>query len=286
MANIEDYKRATIAALLSDEILVGGLVLKGGNALDLAYNLSNRGSVDIDFSMEGEFSDKEFKRITNQLDYLLNQEFNRLGLKVFDISFFPKPEEVHEDNKDFWGGYKIEFKTIALETWKKHEGDLSYLQRSAIQIGKNGSSRFTVDISKYEFIGKTKWVDIEGASVRVYTPEMLAIEKLRALCQQIAEYKEIIHTATRTSRARDFYDIYNLAESFSLDFSSTENIQLVKNIFEAKKVPLYFICKVKDEYDFHEGSWESVLQTVRQSEEMKPFDFYFKYVLEKFSHLC
>ncbi len=40
---------------------MGILVLKGGNALDLVYDISNRGSIDIDFSMESDFTEKEKK---------------------------------------------------------------------------------------------------------------------------------------------------------------------------------------------------------------------------------
>jgi len=48
-------KRLIIAALVSDDELVGTLVLKGGNALSLAHKLESRASFDLDFSMEGEF---------------------------------------------------------------------------------------------------------------------------------------------------------------------------------------------------------------------------------------
>ncbi len=48
-------KRLIIAALVSDDELVGTLVLKGGNALSLARKLESRASFDLDFSMEGEF---------------------------------------------------------------------------------------------------------------------------------------------------------------------------------------------------------------------------------------
>ena len=37
---------------------------------------------------------------------------------------------------------------------------------------------------------------MEGATVYVYSPEMLAIEKYRALCQQVPEYKNVIKSMT------------------------------------------------------------------------------------------
>ena len=43
------------------------------------------------------------------------------------------------------------------------------------------------------------------------------------------------------SRARDFYDIYNLTKTFTINYASSDNIELCKNIFDAKHVPLEFI---------------------------------------------
>lgn len=59
----------TLKALMADDLLMSGLVLKGGNALHLAYDITNRGSVDIDFSMKNEFSEKDFKRLNLNYSY-------------------------------------------------------------------------------------------------------------------------------------------------------------------------------------------------------------------------
>jgi len=50
-------------------------------------------------------------------------------------------------------------------------------------------------------------------SIPVYTLEMIAIEKLRATCQQMPEYG--IRGAA-TQRARDFYDIHLIVTSEEL----------------------------------------------------------------------
>ena len=127
--------------------------------------------------------------------------------------------------------------------------------------------------------------DIEGAVVYVYTPEMLAIEKLRAICQQNPDYRNIIFSKAQTSRARDFYDIYNLAKSFSIDFSLIENIDLCKNIFDAKRVPYGYIQDIKNQRELHRESWESVINTVGINEELKDFDYYFDFVIQQFKHI-
>ncbi|RZK44951.1 MAG: hypothetical protein EOO61_01945, partial [Hymenobacter sp.] len=54
---LDRIKRLVIVALVTDDILMETLVLKGGNALSIAYGVGNRGSVDLDFSMEQDFED-------------------------------------------------------------------------------------------------------------------------------------------------------------------------------------------------------------------------------------
>jgi predicted nucleotidyltransferase component of viral defense system len=49
-------KRQTLVALFSNPLFRDLLVLKGGNLLDIAFNVSTRSSVDLDFSIEGEFT--------------------------------------------------------------------------------------------------------------------------------------------------------------------------------------------------------------------------------------
>ncbi|OJV81798.1 MAG: hypothetical protein BGO34_08400 [Bacteroidia bacterium 44-10] len=82
--NIDDIKIMTLKALMADDLLMSGLVLKGANALHLAYDITNRGSVDIDFSMENEFLEKDFKRLKNIFSNLLNEEFNKVDYVIYD----------------------------------------------------------------------------------------------------------------------------------------------------------------------------------------------------------
>ena len=114
---------------------------------------------------------------------------------------------------------------------------------------------------------------------------MLALEKLRALCQQVPEYRGIVFSMTPKSRARDFYDIYNLTRSFSIDYKIPENIELCKHIFDAKRVPLDFINKIEDQRELHRQSWNSLTDTVGEKEILKDYDFYFDFVIEQLGHL-
>ncbi len=55
--DINGIRRLVIVAMFTDDILFEKLVLKGGNAISLVYGYGNRGSLDVDFSMEEEFCD-------------------------------------------------------------------------------------------------------------------------------------------------------------------------------------------------------------------------------------
>ncbi|MBT2563763.1 nucleotidyl transferase AbiEii/AbiGii toxin family protein [Pedobacter sp. ISL-68] len=277
---LDQIKRLTITALLNDEVLMALLVLKGGNAIDLLYDLSNRGSIDIDFSMEKDFTEKEIGYVRNQIDYILNSEFNKHGLQVIDVRFIDKPKNIREEVKDFWGGYKIYFKVISSERFSALEGDVVKCVREAIPISGNNSTVFEVDISKYEYVADKRAKDFEGTIVYVYSPEMLALEKYRALCQQNPSYRDIVYSMTSKSRARDFYDIHNLVSSFNLKFDSDEDLGILTSIFDAKKVPLDYLLSLNDQYELHRQSWDSVLDTIDVREKPKEFDYYFQFVLD------
>jgi selenophosphate synthetase-related protein len=109
---------------------------------------------------------------------------------------------------------------------------------------------------------------------------MIAIEKLRAICQQMPEYELRPYAKPR---ARDFYDIRTIIKAGNIDIAAPENIELVKHIFEAKEVPLNLLGKIKDTRDFHVADWEAVKQST--SGEIEEFDFYFDYVVREVNKL-
>ena len=83
-----------------------------------------------------------------------------------------------------------------------------------------------------------------------------------------------------TPRARDFYDVHTIMVAGNIDITSSDNVELIKNIFEAKEVPLTFLAKIplKDTRDFHAVDWEAVKQST--TGEIEEFDFYFEYVVQ------
>lgn len=111
---------------------------------------------------------------------------------VFDVKLNERPEHIREEVKSFWGGYLLEFKIIKREEYDKLSLEIDTVRRNAIPIKPDGSTKFTVDISKYEYVGRKEKRELDGSIVYVYSPAMLVLEKLRAICQQLPEYKEII----------------------------------------------------------------------------------------------
>ncbi len=276
---IDKIKMLTLRALVSDEKLMYGLVLKGGNALQLAYNITDRASMDIDFSIDGDFTKNDFLHLDRTLHSLLSSEFEKENLVVIDVKFREKPSN---NPIKQWKGYELSFKIVPLE--KYNPDDINRTRNAAITIYDNHSTKFIVEISSYEYTKDKKIVEKDGTIFYVYTPEMIVFEKIRALCQSIPEYKKIIPTARQKGRARDFYDIWNICQNFDIDFSLLKNKQMFIEIFNAKLVPLNFTDLLENYRDFQKENWSSVIDTITH-ENLKNFDFYFDYVLEKIKEI-
>ncbi len=245
--------------------------MKGGNAISLVYKYGARSSLDVDFSIEGEFEDTEgaAKRIARAL----TDRFDAAGFIVFDCDFRARPLVPPVDNPK-WGGYRIQFKIIGRDKHHRLNGDPEAIRRNATVIGPLQQRAFTIDISRWEFCeGKTE-TQLEEFTIYVYTPPMLAIEKIRAICQQMPEYRARV---AKTARARDFYDIHAIIEESKIDLADRGNLELAIQIFAAKEVPLELMGLTEKYREFHRQDWPSVEATV--AEDLKPFDFYFDFVL-------
>ena len=114
---------------------------------------------------------------------------------------------------------------------------------------------------------------------------MIVFEKVRAICQQLPDYRNQITSFTPRARARDFYDIHYIMETHPIDPTTKENKELIINIFKAKRVPISFINQIRLNKSIHTDNWKSVQDTVSSKTELKDFDFYFDYVLERFENI-
>ena len=107
---------------------------------------------------------------------------------------------------------------------------------------------------------------------------MFIAEKMRALCQQMAEYGPVVHRSRPTAaRAKDFVDIYVLAKKYGVDFTSEEFRRTLTNVFEKKRVPLSLLGRIRDEKEHHKANFQSVRDTIAADFDLQDFDFYFDF---------
>src|SRR5208283_2597652 len=203
ISKLDEIRKLGIIAMFSDDELMDMLVLKGGNAIALFYSEYSRASIDLDFSLCDDFDKEKFEIIEAKIRRVLESTFQEHGYLVFDFKFYAKPKVRKEGLKDFWGGYRVEFKLIEQERLKDFDGDIQKMRVSAMALGSGEKKPFTIDISKHEFCGPKAEKELDGFTIYVYTPEMMVIEKIRAICQQMHEYPY----GTKSARARDFFDI-------------------------------------------------------------------------------
>jgi hypothetical protein len=273
-----EVRRLTIVALFSDDRLFEQIVLKGGNALNLVYGLSPRTSLDLDFSIEEDFTDLDDTR--GRIFRAVKERFSSAGFVVFDKSFHPKPQVLGPNQEAWWGGYELKFKLIEEAKYNALGGSLEAIRRNALVVGPEQRRKFSVDMSKFEYCEGKVERELDSYTIYVYSPVMIVVEKLRAICQQMPEYAP---RSQPSPRARDFYDIWRVMTATSLSLTTPEIIELAKHIFAAKKVPFALLAKVSDQREFHRPDWPAVVDAV--AETLNDFDFYFDFVVEQVSVL-
>lgn len=179
------------------------------------------------------------------------------------------------------GGYVAEFKLLEEARYKQIGNDKQARGRESMVIGPDQQRKFTIDLSKFEYTQGNIVREIDSFDVRVYTPDMIALEKLRAICQQMPEYAL---NRARSARARDFFDIYQIHAVTGFRIGLPENEQLLRHIFAAKDVPLEFLQLIAAQREFHRPDWDSVRLSIN-NDNLKEFDFYFDFVVEEVAAL-
>ena len=252
-----------IAAVSDDPTLREQLVLKGGNALALIHKIGMRTSLDIDYSMSDDLAQPHEFGMT--MERALRSRFEPHGLVVFDFTFEPRPKSASAAAN--WGGYNAEFKLATNET-ESASSDLNQMRRQALTIDDDpqGSRRFRIEISKFEFCSDQQEVTVTGDVVcRVYSLDLVAAEKLRSLCQQMEEYGRRRHP---TPRSRDFYDLHAVMTEGGVDLAHPDLHALVRASFVQKEVPLTLLAALDRYVEFHERDWDQVLNAIPAGKRM------------------
>lgn len=277
---LDKIRKTAIIGLFSDDYMLQTLVLKGGNALNFAYNISSRSSVDIDVSMQKDFG-LSLDEAGRRLESSLKTAFSDEGYELFDYEIAKKPSILSEDLQDFWGGYRIEFKLAPKELFETYRNELGNLRRRSTAIDDKQRRKFKIDFSNYEYCQAKKSLDMGGYIIYVYTPRALVCEKLRAVCQQMDAYREVVPMMKKRPRARDFFDIYCLLEEeeTKFDLFDSESLDLLPLIFGAKRVDLALLGQIEGEREYHQQDFGAVEATVSPDVKLGDFDFYFEYVV-------
>ena len=273
MVNLEKlkfYRKLVLIAVFSNDFLMDKFVLKGGSAIELIYKLDSRASVDIDLSMEDTFSEEELQEVSDILRNSLDEVFRNEGLVIFDFKLSKRPKKISPELESFWGGYSLEFKIYKADQQDVIDSNLDYARRSAEDIGLDGGKKLTIDISNFEYCSDKKPIDLDGYTIYVYTPVMIVLEKLRAICQQMKEY-QLNKGESRSPRPRDFYDIYTIINHYGIEFDDDE-IDLLKKIFAIKKVDLSLLKLIPDYYAFNKQDLPSLTATI-PVDKRATFDF-------------
>jgi hypothetical protein len=272
---IDQIKRQVIKGVYSDDELMDRLVLKGGNLIDLIFGVSTRASKDLDFSMEGEFSSPE--ELHAKLAKCLGASLKEIGFEVFDLKVTLEPPSVSEDRKHFWGGYRAYFKLTSASV--ALGATIEDRRRSALPLSPDGSTRFRIDISKYEYCEDRRRQVLDGYVIYTYSPELFVAEKLRAICQQHQEYSNKMQRH-RSARARDFVDICNVIDRMRVRVDRPDFRSMITRVFAQKNVPIELLRRIDEDREFHRGDFVSVQGTVKLGTKLLEFDEYFHRVVE------
>jgi hypothetical protein len=170
---------------------------------------------------------------------------------------------------------------VTREQLAAHRDDLNQLRNAALSIGQG--KKFLIDISRFEYVADKEETDLEGYRIYVYSPTMIACEKLRALCQQIEAYAPIVKRSEGrpgSQRARDFLDIHTLVERLVLNLTAPKAIDMTCEMSALKHVPLEFLGQIQAQREFHRQGFPSVQATVAPGFELQSFNFYFDYVVD------
>lgn len=272
------FQTWAIIALFSDDSLAEFLALKGGAALDLIYKLNTRASIDIDISLEKDFQQNQLPEIHKKLARSFSDTFAEHGYTIFDFQFERRPLKQSIERDAFWGGYQITFKIYRTDLFQNVSQDLEKARRQAEVVGKHEGRKFTVDISKYEYCKGKQEMDLDGFSIYVYTPHMIIYEKLRAICQQFPEYF-INKGRFKSSRPRDFYDIYTIMQKLDISFDEL-NLTMLHDFFQIKRVDLSLLNLIpKYKNDITAGLPALIDTLTPQARTDFNFEQYFQFVL-------
>lgn len=267
---IDEVITQTIVAIYKEPALAKILVLKGGSAIRLFDHITDRLSIDADFSISDTFDNTP--PFFDKIEPCLQKQFNEYGLNVIDFRVNKKPKKRGKIFPSWWGGWSCEFKLVLQSHGSK---TIETQRRNALIPEGSNSSIVTLDISAHEYCSEGREIKIQGVIIQGYTRDLLVLEKIRAICQQHPNYKY----RSSKNRARDFYDIYRLTTGNMISADLIETCKVnIQEVFGAKEVPCDLLKALWDEDFINEQrkGFDQVKDTV--SRKIDSFDVYVEHL--------
>lgn len=273
MIKIEEVIWKVLVAIYTNNLMTEKLFLKGGQALRFAEGIENRLSRDADFSLEETVSDED--NFFEVLENAISNEFMADDLYVFDFTKTRRPHIKESGSPDFKRGWAVTFKIIEKE---KIHFPLEKLRRESIIPEGSESPKIPIDISEKEYCGSIQKVKVKSIEIKVYSRALLALEKIRAICQSHPSYPHKNKKKSK-ARSRDLFDIErlyskSLGEDKSDEFVAEMKVHLEK-VFKAKDVSLDLLYIAINDEIFIEAlreGWKEVKTTLVGKQQS--FDYY------------
>jgi len=223
------------------------------------------------------------QQIIHKLGKLLSQTFEEYGFPyiVHDVRLKEKPKMPDPMLVEFWGGYELTFKLISPENWQKYQGNHGALASKSLALVGAGKT-ISIDFGKHEYVGDITTTELLHYNIPIYTPTLIVLEKLRAICQQMDIYNKSIGKENfGKPRPRDFYDIYSVMTTpgIVVNLQNAETMYHLKECFKVKRVPLNLISQIHTTRDFHRLEESKLKDSILDQSTYRGFDFYFDFVI-------
>lgn len=185
-------------ALAESETLLDCIVFKGARILNKRLDSYTRQSLDIDANMLEEFFAQyetyaELSSILEkEIEQVIKNYFEAQSPVTYELDKIKIIKKPHKDHELGWNAFEV---IISVR-------DLSL-------TGTRGLPNLKIDIAAPEVLGKESIssLDIGSGTVKAYTVERIAGEKLRAFLSSLPAYRKKVRKPGKAVRAKDIYDL-------------------------------------------------------------------------------
>jgi len=256
----DDAIIAVLEALASRPELRDGFVLKGGNALKLAFQ-GPRGSVDVDMSAVERSPDQpeeETQRVLDAFCSQLNGALEEVAPRHGYTEMVVQSTEIKPANKN-----PRDFPALEIKVGYSEREDRTSPYNEAVKL----------EITLNEIVCDTEYARVGSAEVRVSSLNDIMAEKLRALLQQVPRNRnrpnDVFDTWFYTTRARSALDEKRISQFLVEKSIDKEGLGTVTR-------QMFYHAEVRSRAAV---GWDEIEERLPASIELPEFDTAFKQVL-------